>query len=104
MTLQLMESVDRMQHICPAVTPAIVVDDLVLQRPGGEQPVGRDSILAAQVLVNGLAKDSVGVSAKKSPVLASRPALGQELKVKLHSVGGAQAAKRARDLGTDFVQ
>eukprot|EP00959_Pyramimonas_sp_CCMP1952_P344822 7221672-Pyramimonas_sp.AAC.1 len=104
MKLQLMEPVDRMQQMCPTVTLAIVVDDLVMQRHGGEKRVGRDIILAAQVLVNGLGKDSISISVKKSQVLASTPALEKEPKVKLHSVTGAQAAKHARNLGTDFVQ
>eukprot|EP00959_Pyramimonas_sp_CCMP1952_P150757 3154943-Pyramimonas_sp.AAC.1 len=48
MELQLIGSVDRMQQAVPTVSPAIVVDDLVLQRRGGERRVMRDIVLAAQ--------------------------------------------------------
>eukprot|EP00959_Pyramimonas_sp_CCMP1952_P295424 6178943-Pyramimonas_sp.AAC.1 len=66
MKLQLIESVDRTQQAVPTASPAIVVDGLVLQRHGGEHRVMRDVVLAAQVLVNGLSRDSIRTAAKKS--------------------------------------
>eukprot|EP00959_Pyramimonas_sp_CCMP1952_P088080 1842761-Pyramimonas_sp.AAC.1 len=63
-----MEFVDRMQQMCPAVSPAVVVDDLALQRHGGEKRVTRGIVMAAQVQVNGLARDSIRIATEKSQV------------------------------------
>eukprot|EP00959_Pyramimonas_sp_CCMP1952_P240658 5029534-Pyramimonas_sp.AAC.1 len=86
MKLQLIESGDRMQRAVPTVSTAIVVDDLVPQRHGGEHRVSRDIVMAAQVLVNGLSRDSIRIAAKKSQVLASSTTLTQTLKAKLIAI------------------
>ena len=76
MKIQLLESVDRAVKVCRAASLATAVDDLALQRHGGEKRAMKDIVLAGQVLVNGLAKDSMRIAVEKSQCLASTASLG----------------------------
>eukprot|EP00959_Pyramimonas_sp_CCMP1952_P021895 460769-Pyramimonas_sp.AAC.1 len=56
MKVMLLTPLDEMKAACPAVVPAVVVDDVVLQRWGGLKRVAKDLAMAAKAVAKGLAK------------------------------------------------
>eukprot|EP00959_Pyramimonas_sp_CCMP1952_P264442 5529630-Pyramimonas_sp.AAC.1 len=66
-----LHSLDEMTAKHVAVTPAALVNDLVLLRWGGDDRAADDLAASAKALVNGLAKMKLKVAAMESGALAS---------------------------------
>ena len=67
----LLTALHTMATLSKTVAPAVVVDDLVLQRWGGAERVAKDRAKAAKSVVRNLTKVRLKIAMKKSRVLAS---------------------------------
>eukprot|EP00959_Pyramimonas_sp_CCMP1952_P219200 4583185-Pyramimonas_sp.AAC.2 len=81
--MMLLAPLDKLHRACPSVSLAVVVDDLMLRRVGGQQRAVREVADAAFQLKLLLEKYDLHVAVKKSRTLANvaeaREALQQRL-------------------------
>ena len=100
----LLQPLDAMAQNFGAVVPAIVVDDLVLQRWGSHQKVDQGLIADTRALVRCLGGAKLRVAIDNSSVLGSSSKLRRNVPEQLINQVGDASAKHARHLGIDRAE
>eukprot|EP00959_Pyramimonas_sp_CCMP1952_P138197 2892696-Pyramimonas_sp.AAC.1 len=103
MKLMLLHPVGEMVAKFGAVAPAIVVDDLVLQRWGSTERVQDDLVGATRHLVQHLKQVKLKIAVKKSRVLGNT-GVRSNISRRLLKVAGVLGARHARNLGIDHAE
>lgn len=99
--LALIGPLDATRRLHRSVTFAVVVDDIILQREGGEARVTGEVAGAALELHRQLALADIRVALKKSRALSNNAVVRMELQGRLGDTLGVRAARCERNLGVD---